>query len=178
MINRIIVIAVGLACGAVAAQAPEFIQQYTQRLGGWRDAYAKEISEFELRAKKLGQTREEYITALRTNQEAEARQEGDHWATQVIYLEALNTSYNDLAGASSLMRVFVFAEHYNAELASRTWGAYKPAVPTTAEGAAYGGAGFLAGWLVVFLGGTPWRMRRKRREAAASETKIDSLDSI
>lgn len=178
MINRIIVVVVGLICGAVTAQGPEFIQQYTQRLGGWRDAYFVDIAELEARAKNLGQTRDEYIAALRANEEAEAQQEGAHWAQKVVSLDALIKAYSDLAGASSWMRVPVFIEHYNPELAARTWTAYKPAVPTTMEGAAYGGVGFLGGWLLVFLGGIPWRKWQEKRAKTARKDKFENLDSL
>ena len=105
MLNRIVVIVVGLAVGAGAAQAPEFIQQYTQRLGGWRDAYMVDVAELEASAKKLGQTREEYIAALRANPEPEAREEGDRWGRKVAYLEALKRAYSDLTGAFTHVRV-------------------------------------------------------------------------
>jgi hypothetical protein len=121
VLRRVLIIVVGLGVGAGAAQAPEFIQQYTQRLGGWRDAYYADIVELDARAENLGQTRDEYIAALRANNEPEARQEGEHWAMRVVYLAALEKAYADLAGAAPWMRVPVFVEHYNAELAKRTW---------------------------------------------------------
>jgi hypothetical protein len=178
VLRRILIVAVGLVVGAGAAQAPEFIQQYTQRLGGWRDAYFAEIVELDARAKNLGQTRDEYIAALRANTEPEARQEGEHWATQVTYLKALDQAYEELSGAAPWMRVPVFFEHYNAELAGRTWKDFEPAVPATPEGAAYGGVGFLFGWLGVILAGAPYRVWRQRREAAARKKKLEGLNPL
>ena len=113
--------------GPGAAQAPEFIQQYTQRLGGWRDAYYADIVELDARAENLGQTRDEYIAALRANEEPEARQEGDHWAMRVVYLDALQTAYSDLAEAAPWMRVPAFVEHYNHRRCHESIGNVTPA---------------------------------------------------
>ncbi|MDH3230478.1 MAG: DUF2937 family protein [Alphaproteobacteria bacterium] len=178
MLRRVMIVAVGLAVGAGAAQAPEFIQQYTQRLGGWRDAYFAGIAELDARAKNLGQSRDEYIAALRANEEPEARQEGEHWATRVLSLKALDRAYGDLAGAAPWMRVPAFIKHYNAELARRTWKDFEPAVPATPEGAAYGAAGFLLGWLAVLLAGVPYRVWRQRREMASRRKKLGRLDPL
>ncbi len=178
MLRRVLIIVVGLAVGAGAAQAPEFIQQYTQRLGGWRDAYYADVLELDERAGNLGQTRDEYIAALRANEEPEARQEGEHWAMRVVYLDALEKAYGDLAGAAPWMRVPAFAQHYNVELARRTWKDFKPAVPATPEGAAYGGVGFLFGWLAVILAGMPYRVWQDRRRGAARKKKFDGFDPV
>lgn len=178
MLRRILIIAVGLTVGAGASQAPEFIQQYTQRLGGWRDAYMVDVAELDASAKKLGQTREDYIAALRANSEPEAREEGDRWARKVAYLEALKRAYSELREAPSWSRVAVFIRHYNPELARRTWTAFKPAVPTTPEGAAYGAVGFVVGWLLVIAGGMPYRIWQDRRTAAAKKKRLSGLDPL
>ena len=43
MIRRIIILAVGGAFALLVMQVPAFVQQYTQRLGGWHTAYALEL---------------------------------------------------------------------------------------------------------------------------------------
>jgi len=178
LLRRVLIIAVGLVFGAGASQAPEFIQQYTQRLGGWRDAYMVDVAELDASAKKLSQTRENYIAALRANPKPEAREEGDRWARKVAYLKALEIAYSDLTGASSWSRVPVFIQHYNPELAYRTWNAYKPAIPTTLEGGVYGAAGFVIGWLLVIAGGLPYRIWQDRRMAATRKKKFEGLDPL
>jgi hypothetical protein len=178
VLKRVLIVTVGLAVAVVAAQAPEFIQQYTQRLGGWRDAYLADIVELDARAKNLGQTRDEYIAALRANKEPEARQEGQHWANRVVYLELLKEAYGDLTGAAPWMRIPIFVKHYNAELASRTWDDFRPGLPATLEGAAYGAAGFLIGWLLAILMAWPFELLMERRAFAARKKKLGGLDSL
>jgi hypothetical protein len=162
--RSILVILMGLACGAVAAQGPEFIQQYTQRLGGWRDAYALQLSELDQRARKFGLSREDYIVALQYSDDPKARNEGNYLAKLPGYYETLNTAHEKLTAAPPWSRAFVFVEHYNGALAEQVWAQYKPAVPTNAEGAIYGGAGFVFGSLGIFLVGLPFRLVRGFRE--------------
>jgi hypothetical protein len=168
VIRKIIVIAAGILVGTVTSQAPEFMQQYTQRLGGWLDHYNQAISELVERAENLGQTRDQYIAALIANSEAEAQQEGEHWAQQVRYQETLADGYQAITGAPPWTRPFLIFENARQQpaLAEATWAVYKPAVPATVEGAAYAGIGFLAGALLVGFVAMPFRRQRR----AAQET--------
>lgn len=172
MLSRVLIIVVGLAAGAAAAQAPEFIQQYTQRLGGWRDAYAQQLADLDKRAKDAGLNREDYIAALQRSGDQNAVREGKYLALLPGYTAALQKAYKELSAAAPWMRTLVFAGHYNNELARRVWRDYKPAVPTNLEGAAYGAVGFLLGWLVVSVLGAPYRMWQDRRFAAANRRKL------
>lgn len=172
MLRRVLIIAVGLALGAGASQGPEFIQQYTQRLGGWRDAYAKQLADLDKRAADAGLSRDAYIEALRRSDDQNAVREGAYLALLPGYTAALQMAYKELNEAPSWSRAVVFARHFNWELAKRVGQDYRPAVPTTVEGAGYGGIGFLFGWLAVSLAGMPYRIWQERRSAAASRRKL------
>ncbi|UCH75735.1 MAG: DUF2937 family protein [Rhodospirillales bacterium] len=172
MLSRLVIIAVGLAIGAGAAQGPEFIQQYTQRLGGWRDAYAQQLADLDARAAEAGMKRDEYVAALRGSEDPNAVREGDYLVLLPGYKAALDRAYEDLVGATAWSRPLAFVGHYNSELASRVLRDFKPAIPTTLEGAAYGGTGFLVGWFAIALIGVPYRIWRRRREAAALRAKL------
>lgn len=178
MLRRILIIAVGLTVGAGAAQAPEFIQQYTQRLGGWRDAYAQQLADLDQRASEAGLDREAYIAALRASDDPNAVREGNYLALLPGYRAALETAYTDLSEAAPWLRGLAFVRHYNNELAKRVWHDYKPAVPTTVDGVAYGGAGFIVGWLAVVLAGAPYRIWRQRRDAIARQKRFSGLDPL
>lgn len=170
--SRILSLLVGLACGAAASQVPEFVTQYTQRLGGWVDAYDKVVVELDQRAAKLKMSREAYIAALKANKKAEARQEGQHLELQVGYQTALTKAYTALTEAPPLMRGFQLMENYNPVLAQATWREFRPAVPATADGLAYGGAGFVAGWLGLMLLGLPLTLWRAQRANAADPPRL------
>ena len=51
-------LALGLLGGLVAAQAPEFAQQYAQRLGGAADELRRQVAVLESDAQASGTTRE------------------------------------------------------------------------------------------------------------------------
>lgn len=161
----------GLVLGATASQGPEFIQQYTQRLGGWRDAYAQQLADLDTRAAEAGLSRDAYIVALRRSDDPNAVREGDYLALLPGYTAALQTAYKELTEAPPWSRAPTFARHFNYELAKRVWRDYRPAVPTTTEGVAYGGVGFLFGWLAVSLLGLPYRIWQDRRLAAAANRR-------
>jgi hypothetical protein len=54
----------------------------------------------------------------------------------------------------------VFARDYDGQVAARTYEDYRPAVPTTVEGLAHAGAGFVLGYGLV---GVPVAMAKRRR---------------
>lgn len=170
--SRVLTLLLGLMGGAAASQVPEFVTQYTQRLGGWVDAYEKVVVELDERAGKLKMSRTEYIAALKANAKAEARQEGAHLETQVGYHTALSKAHKSLTEASPAMRGFQLMQNYNPVLVEATWREFRPALPATVEGIGYGAAGFVAGWLLVFLGYLPARIRRARQQAAANQPQL------
>ena len=52
MLKRILLLCVALAGAAGGSQAPEFTQQYLQRLGGWVDSYQDRVTRLDARAKE------------------------------------------------------------------------------------------------------------------------------
>jgi hypothetical protein len=179
VIRKAVIIAVGVLFAALSVQVPAFIQSYTQRLGGWRDAYALQLKELDDRAKEAGYKRDDYVAALRASDDPNAVREGNYLALLPGYHRALHRAYKDLTEAPPWMRAVRFAEHYNAELAASTWKIYTPAgVPATPEGIAYAGVGFLAGWGFVSLGGIPYGFWRRRRQEAARRKKFEGFDPL
>lgn len=164
--KRILVLIVGLTCGAAASQAPEFTQQYLQRLGGWRDSYADLVAKLDSRAAEFGLSRNEYIAALRRSDDPKVLKEAENIARWPIYEEELREAYKAIDQASPMMRAIRMLEHFNRPVAEAAWDGFRPAVPATTEGAAYGGVGFVAGWLLVGLLGVPVQMVRRRRDEA------------
>ncbi len=149
MIRRALLISFGIACAAATAQAPEFMQQYTQRLGGWLDGYSRLVSKLEEDVKQFSMTTDEYIAALRTSTDPKSVVEADRLANLLAVhkkLEDMQTAFNE---APAWKRGFVFVQNMESSLLEATYGIYKPAVPTTLEGAAYGGAGFAAGAILL-----------------------------
>ena len=175
MIKRIFIIVFGIACGAVTTQAPEFMQQYTQRLGGWLDSYTKLVADLDARATQYNMTRDAYIAALRTSPDPKVVAEANNIAQYPVIQKRLEDMQKAFTEAPSWKKGLVFVRNMQRPLLEATYGDYEPAVPTTPEGAAYGGAGFVAGAvllniLVLILKqlrqllGMPVEMIKRRRE--------------
>lgn len=166
--KRILVLVVGLACGGTASQAPEFTQQYLQRLGGWRDSYVDLVARLDSRAAEFGLSRDQYIAALRRSEDPKVLREAEEIARWPAYERELSKAYAAINDAPPLMRAIRMLEHFNRPVAEAAWDGFRPAMQLTTEGLAYGGAGFLMGWILTGLLGVPAQMvRRGRAERSA-----------
>ncbi|HEX6980953.1 MAG TPA: DUF2937 family protein [Alphaproteobacteria bacterium] len=128
---------------ALLSQAPEFAQQYVQRLGGHRD----EAMQFVEMLRARGATAPDAMLAA-----AEAR------------LEILNNALNAVLGAEDLLRPLVLLRHLESEIAIATMEAFRPAVPLTPAGLAYAGIGLILGLILVNIVIAPmnwfWKWRK------------------
>ncbi|MFD1282737.1 DUF2937 family protein, partial [Methylobacterium goesingense] len=67
---RTLGLALGLLAGAIAAQVPEFAQQYAQRLGGTVDELRRVVSGFEADAAASGRSRNDALDRLSGDRDA------------------------------------------------------------------------------------------------------------
>ena len=118
---------------ALAAQGPEFMQQYTQRLGGWLDAYTKLVADLDARASQYNMTRDAYIEALRTSPDSKVVAEANNIAQWPVILQKLEDAHGAFTEAPSWKRGLVFVQNMQRPLLEATYGDYKPAVPTTVD---------------------------------------------
>lgn len=159
--------------GAVAfSQAPEFMQQYLQRLGGRLDEARRILGQYEDIARQAGITLENYIARTNANSDPVVAKLGGVMENTVTRVHDLAAAQAALQDASMFGRPFAFLRHLDAEIGRATWAVFKPAVPTTIEGAVYAlaGAGLALG---VYYGCIHypvtriWR-RHKARKGAVS----------
>jgi hypothetical protein len=150
-IFRTLGLALGLIGGAVAAQAPEFAQQYAQRLGGAADELRRAIATLESDARASGTTRD---------------------GADIARLARLSAQQQALASATSpLGRTVAVIRDPDLAIASATFREYQPAVPTTADGLTAGLLGFLAawgGWRILSDLGLRAARRRPRQPATVA----------
>jgi len=143
LIDRILCVA-----GAVLfSQAPEFMQQYLQRLGGHLAEARRQLAQFEDIARQAGRTVQELAAQYATNADPTVVGMGRLMGDTETRVSALSASEAALRNASVWERPFVFLRHLDSETASGTAGVFKPAVPTTIEGILYALLG-----VVVILG--------------------------
>jgi hypothetical protein len=158
-------LAVGLLSGLVGAQAPEFAQQYRQRLAGAVDELTRVVATFDAEARALTLTPDAAISRLERNADPLAEARGHDMADDKARLNHLRDALAAFTDAAPVKRLFAIAETFDGQTARRAWGDFEPAVPTTAEGfiVAFGCAVF--GWLATHLSLWPMRRRAARRRA-------------
>jgi hypothetical protein len=128
--------------GAVVfSQAPEFMQQYIQRLEGHLDEARLTLGKFREAAAQSGMTLTQLVAGAGQNPDPSMRKVGGVIQGAVERVDELSAADAALRGASIWTRPFVFAGHIDWGIARATWAIYRPAVPTTAEGFLYAGLG-------------------------------------
>lgn len=163
-------LALGLLGGVVAAQAPEFAQQYAQRLGGAADELRRQVAVLESDAQASGTTRDGAVDRLRSNPDQLVARRGEAARDDIARLARLSAQQEALATTSSpLGRVVAMLRDPDLPVARAAYHDFSPAVPTTADGLAAGLIGFFAvwgGWRVVSDVGR--RVVRRRPRTAAT----------
>jgi hypothetical protein len=125
------------------SQAPEFMQQYLQRLGGHLDEARRQLAHFQQVATQAGITLERLIVQTTANSEPTVAKLGGVMRETAARVDTLAATQDALQHASLFTRPFVFLRHLDPGIAHGTWSIFKPAVPTTVEGLFYAIAGML-----------------------------------
>ena len=166
LLLRRLAFAVGLACGLIGTQAPEFAQQYRQRLGGAVDELSRVVSTFDAEAKAQKLTPLEAIQRLEQDPDKLAEERGRDMANDKARLVRLKEALAAFTEAGPVRRLFAAAETFDASTAGRAWSDFQPAVPTTAEALIVGAVSWALGWLLTHLAVWPARRAAARRRAA------------
>jgi hypothetical protein len=153
MFGRLIAMIVGAAAAVAASQGPGFTLQYLQNLAGRVDELRPIVEEFESRIADYGYTRQAAMAECKTASGLLDALCGTY-VSVVERFEMLLAHQTELNAANNYMRPVVLARTYKKDIAESVYKVYKPAVPATPVGFAYGAAGFLAGWgvLSIFFG--------------------------
>jgi hypothetical protein len=131
--------------GAVLfSQLPEFFQQYVQRLGGHLAEAQRQLEQFRQAARQSGLNLDQLAADVGAQKDAAVAHLGRVIVETHARVDALAASEAALRNASAWARPFVFLGHVDPGIARGTWEAFKPAVPTTAEGLAYAAVGMVA----------------------------------
>ncbi len=162
--GRTLTLAIGAIFAVVFSQAPEYAQQYQQRIGGAIDELAKIIRTFDADAGEEGLGREQALVRLKGNIDPLAARRGARMDEAIRRYEQLIRQRAALRGAGPVERVYVLARDFDPEIGSAAAEDFKPAVPVTIGGFVAAAIGFL----IALLGGGTARaatraVRRKRR---------------
>jgi len=120
------------------SQAPEFMQQYLQRLGGHLAEARRHLAQFEVISKQSGKTVQELAAQYAANADPAVVSMSKVVNDAELRVSTLGAAEAALRDASVWSRPFVFLRDLDWEIARGTSNVFKPAVPTTLEGMLYG----------------------------------------
>ncbi|MBI1173191.1 DUF2937 family protein [bacterium] len=146
---RLLAIAGGVSGAVVLSQFPEFSQQYLQRLAGKVDALTTVTAAFDASAAKAGLTREAALAQI-SGSAFNLDHQRDLRAT-FAEAQTLTANLAALRAASPLARLTMPQRLDDPETLQATWADFKPAIPTTLDGAMTSGIGYVGGWAGVAL---------------------------
>jgi hypothetical protein len=159
--------------GFASTQAPEFWQQYQQRLGGAIDELATIVSQFDSEATAQHLSESQAVNRLEANPDPLAQGRGAEMQRIVNRLARLRRGAAAFNSTNVISKWIALAETFDPTIAQRAYEAYQPAVPTTPDGFISGVIGFVIGWILTHLIGLPIRHRKKifgpRREPEVIE---------
>ncbi|MHC2458179.1 uncharacterized membrane protein YuzA (DUF378 family) [Rhizobium leguminosarum] len=169
-IARIITVVAGLAGGTVFSQAPEFVQQYRQRIGGAIDELRVIVEDFNAQAAEHHLDRQQALNAYAQSSDDFLRDRGVSMQSTISRYETLLSQQLHLGTAAPVAKPFVLLQDADDVVFANTWRDFVPGVPVSFAGLVWGAIGFVGGWMVAALVGLGARravkMRRARRQVS------------
>jgi hypothetical protein len=167
MLTRRLALAIAVLAGLIGSQAPEFAQQYRQRLGGALEELNRIVSEFDAEIQRQSLTRAGALRRLENNTDPLARERGEDMGKAIERAARLNEQIEAMNLASPLMRLYVVATNFDPEIARSTLDNYEPAGPLSVGALTAGGLAALWGWAATRLVAWPFSRRSRLRAARA-----------
>jgi hypothetical protein len=171
MLGRMLTMAMALLGGIFFSQAPEFTQQYRQRIGGALDELKIIISEFDSQANHNGLDRLSALSVYSRSSEAFLKNQGESMQRTFRRYETLTEQQRDLALAPNPIKPFVLMKQPDSTTFANAWRDFTPGIPVDAAGLIWGAGGLFCGWLTAALLGAARRRAvrsfSKSKQAAA-----------
>lgn len=175
---RLPVILIALAFGATGSQFPEYVQQYTQRLGGAVDELKGFVEQFDRDATSAGLTRNEALKEYDRPGSVFLDKRGESVVQTIRRYERLFAQKLMIDKSGPVGRLVAFLEKVDSDIAQKTFDDFEPAVPVTLEGGLFAAGGFFAA-ILAWMGirGTGRAVVRKRRKAGVPDQIPDKAGS-
>jgi hypothetical protein len=145
-----LLIAISVVFAALFGQAPEFAQQYTQRLGGAIDELDRIVRHFDEDSWRSGFDRPGALALMGRNQEQLVRDQATRMSDTIDRLAKLRAQQSVMNQPGSFTRVAAFANGYDQDIASRTWKNFQFAFPISVDAMLFMGAGFIVSLLLLW----------------------------
>jgi hypothetical protein len=146
-----------------ASQAPEFKNQYTQRLGGSVNELRVIVRNFDEDASRSNMDRSEALSLFKNNPEPFVRAQGDRMEENILRFDNLQDQKIALERGGTLDGMITLALHYDQQLFDQTRENYKWA--WTEEGLLFGALVFAMSLLGMILAASMLLGGRREVEA-------------
>ena len=143
--RRLPTLILALLGAALLSQAPEFAQQYRQRLGGALDELRVVVADFARDAANASLSRDDAVGRMRTSADGFVRDRGSSMQATIERFERLEAQAARLEAAPPAWRPAVVARGADRRILAAAWEAFEPAVPLTTAGLVWA---FLGGGLL------------------------------
>jgi len=179
LVRRVLAVLIVGYFALMFSQAPEFAQQYRERLAGAVDELTTAIQIFDEKANHAGLDRQTALNIYASSNESSLNQQVDAMRRSVARYQLLSDQLEDLAAASSVLRPLVIARQPDDRIFSDAWRGFMPSFPVSLAGVIWCGAGLLIGIFgaasVSALFGAVARFRREALSRASSHIKGRAL---
>jgi len=162
MLLRRLALAIGLLCGLIGTQGPEFAQQYRQRLAGGIDELTRVVDAFYAEAASHALTPAAAIARLKDNPDPLARERGADMQYDMDRLARMKQALTAFAEPGIWRRAVTFVTDFDVATAGQTWRDFEPAIPTSADAVAFGLLALAWGWGAAHA--VAWPIRRHLRQ--------------
>lgn len=154
--SKLVTLVAGLVGLSSFSQAPEFAQQYKQRLGGAVQELGVVVGDFDTNAKNALLTRDDALNKLQGSSEQFVQDRGNSMAKTIDRFTELETQQINMNAANAYMQPVHVLQNPDMELVKGAWSIYQPAIPLNKESALWGGVGAFFAMLLAQLGIGGW----------------------
>lgn len=145
-----LLVAISVVFAVLFGQAPEFAQQYAQRLGGAIDELDRIVRHFDEDSRRSGYDRPGALALMGRNQEQLIRDQATRMSDTIERLAKLRAQQSAMNQPGSFTRVAAFANGYDQDIASRTWRNFQFALPFSVDAILFMSAGFIVSLLLLW----------------------------
>jgi hypothetical protein len=165
VLRKTAVVAGGVAAALAVGQAPEFAQQYRQRLGGAIEEMQAVVTRFDEDAARSGLSRDEALALYGASAEAFFRDRGTSMREAIARYESLVAQVQRMGAMEPIVRPLALMRGYDDRLMRGAWRDFEPALPITPHGLAWAASGFGIGALMTMALARLLGFGRRRRRA-------------
>ena len=162
MIRRIMAMFIGGLGAALASQAPEFAQQYAQRLGGAVEELRGIVQQFDRDGARSNLDRQGGLKRLEGSSDTFIVARGQAMRATIQRFTLLEAQKQSMNAPDVLTRVGAMVKDYDPLIAQQAKADFRPALPLTLEGLFFALLGFLGGTSIGAIIALPMGRRKLR----------------